>query len=207
MTKRFPVFIVSAFVLSVAVPSIARAQDNAADVARLIDVLQLKPGSYVADIGAGGGELTIMVAKIVGSGGRVYSSDLGADRVQRLREAVEKSGVTSVQVIEGHETRTNLPDGCCDAIFLRNVYHHFGDPPAMNASILRALKPNGRVAVIDFPPRSGPTAPPGKRGENPSHGVDQKTVAAELTAAGFRIVTTEDRSDRWFMVVGAKPAS
>jgi len=207
MTKRFPAFIVSAFVLFAAIPSLARAQDNAADVARLIDVLQLKPGSYVADIGAGGGELTIMVAKIVGRDGRVYSSDLGADRVERLRQAVEKGGMTNVQVIEGHETRTNLPDGCCDAIFMRNVYHHFGDPPAMNASILRALKPNGRVAVIDFPPRGGPTAPPGKRGENPSHGVDQKTVAAELTAAGFRIVTTEDRPDRWFMVVGAKPAS
>jgi ubiquinone/menaquinone biosynthesis C-methylase UbiE len=208
MTKRFLAASFAALVLVAFVPTFVFAQDNAADTAALIDVLQLKPGSYVAEIGAGGGELTVLISKVVGDSGRVYSSDLGADRVKQLRLAAEKSGVTNVQVIEGHETRTNLPDGCCDAVFMRNVYHHFGDPPAMNASILRALKPNGRVAVIDFPPRNhAATAAPGKRGGSNSHGVDAKTVGAELAAAGFRIVTTDERPARWFMVVGAKPAS
>src|SRR5262245_29519424 len=185
----------------------AFAQNDAADASKLIEVLQLKPGSTVAEIGAGGGELTLAIAKYVGTEGRVISSDLGSSRVESLRRAVEKGGGTNVEVIEGHETRTNFPAGCCDAIFMRNVYHHFGDPPSMNASILSALKPGGRVAVIDFPPRNAPVAPPGKRGDNPAHGVTADVVASELKAAGFEIVISEQRPDRSVIVVGAKPIS
>ena len=179
------------------------AQDNAADTKTLIDVLQLQPGSVVAEIGAGGGELTIALARHVGTDGRVYTSELGADRLQRLRAAVEKGAVPNVQVIEGHESQANLPDACCDAIFMRNVYHHFSDPPSMHASFLRALKPGGRIAVIDFLPPSG-TAAPGKRGADGSHGVSADTVAEELKAAGFAIVSSE-HGKRSIIVVAAKP--
>jgi ubiquinone/menaquinone biosynthesis C-methylase UbiE len=199
------------FAALVALAPVAWSQDNAADIERLVEALKLSPGSVVAEIGAGGGELSMGIAKRVAPGGRVISSELGASRVQGLRDAFAKGGgAANLEVIEGHETRTNLPDACCDAVFMRNVYHHFGDPPSMNASILRALKPGGRVAVIDFPPRgNGATAPPGKRGDNASHGVSAATVAAELGTAGFQIVKSEEQPSlsRWFIVVGAKPAS
>ena len=191
------------------------AQDNAADTKTLIEVLQLRPGSVVAEIGAGSGELTVALARHVGSDGRVYSSELGADRIQRLRAAVEKGAAPNVQVIEGHETRANLPEACCDAVFMRNVYHHFGDPAAMHASFLRALKPGGRIAVIDFGPRKGATAAPGRRGDDASHGVSADTVASELKAAGFEILSENEQPpaprpgsaspDRWFIVVASKP--
>ena len=190
------------------------AQDNAADTKRLIEALRLKPGDVVAEIGAGGGELTLALAQHLGASGKVLTSELGAERIQRLRTAIEKSGATNVQVVEGHETRANLPDGCCDAIFMRNVYHHFGDPPAMHASFLRALKPGGRIAIIDFAPRKGDTAPPGKRGEDASHGVSETVVAGELKAAGFALVSQPvealpprsgpNSADRWFIVLGEK---
>jgi ubiquinone/menaquinone biosynthesis C-methylase UbiE len=187
----------------------AFAQDDAADTKRLIEELRLKPGDVVAEVGAGNGNLTMAMATHVGPTGRVLSSELGAERVQRLKAAVEKSGAANVQVIDGHETRANLPDGCCDAIFMRNVYHHFGDPPAMHASFLQALKPGGRIAIIDFAPRKGDTAPPGKRGQDPSHGVSEAVVGEELKTAGFTVVSeavypTPDKN-RWFMVVAEKP--
>ena len=187
-------------------PAPARAQNNTSDTAKLIDVLQLKPGHVVAEIGAGGGDLTIAIAKHVGSTGRVYTSELGTERLTKLRDAIAKSGVTNVQVVDGHEAHVNLPDACCDAVFMRNVYHHFMDPATMNASILRALKPGARVAVIDFSPRNNaPIAAPGKRGDNAAHGVNTEVVSSELKAAGLQIVSAEDRGERWFLVVATKP--
>jgi predicted methyltransferase len=182
------------------------AQNNSSDSAKLIDVLQLKAGHVVAEIGAGGGELTVSVARHVGPAGRVMTSELGAGRLAKLRDAVTRSGASNVEVVEGHESHANLPDGCCDAVFMRNVYHHFSDPPTMNASIFRALKPGARVAVIDFSPRNNvPIASPGRRGDDSAHGVSVDVVSSELKAAGFQIVTTEDRGERWFLVVASKP--
>jgi ubiquinone/menaquinone biosynthesis C-methylase UbiE len=199
------VFVSAALLAAVAV-SATFAQNNASDASKLIDVLQLKPGSTVAEIGAGGADLTIAIAKHVGPLGRVYTSELGAERLTKLRETVSKSGLANITVIEGHEAHANLPDGCCDAVFMRNVYHHFADPKTMNASLLRALKPGARVAVIDFSPRTGAAvAPPGKRGDDAAHGVNVQVVSSELKAAGFQIVTSEDRGERWFLVVGARP--
>ena len=182
------------------------AQNNASDTSKLIEVLELNPGDVVAEIGAGSGDLTVAIAKHVAPSGRVYTSELGSDRLAKLRDAIAKGGATNVEVVEGREADANLEAGCCDAVFMRNVYHHFADPAMMNASIFRALKPGARVAIIDFAPRNNaPVGPPGQRGDNAAHGVNTDIVAAELKVAGFEIVTTEDRGQRWFLVVGAKP--
>jgi predicted methyltransferase len=184
----------------------ALAQNNAADTETLIKLLQLKPGHVVAEIGAGGGELTIALAKHVGPEGRVLTSELGDERLAKLRGAVEKSGVSNVQIVEGQVATANLADGCCDALFMRNVYHHFENPTTMNASFVRALKPGARLVVIDFPPRNNAaTAPPGKRGEDSAHGVSPEVVASELKAAGLTVLATEDRGNRWFLVLAQKP--
>jgi ubiquinone/menaquinone biosynthesis C-methylase UbiE len=198
--------IVSAIAAIAVGAGVVCAQDNAADARRLIEALQARPGSIVAEIGAGSGELTIALARHVGPDGKMFASELGEDRVKRLRAAVDKSGVANVQVIEGHESRANLPDGCCDAIFMRSVYHHFGDPAAMNASFFQALKPGGRIAVIDFAPPKD-TAAPGKRGEDGAHGVSADVVGEELKAAGFALIASEQGQgrNRMVMVVGARP--
>lgn len=184
--------------------SCAIAQQGA-DVDWLIEALEIGEGSVVADIGAGDGDQTLAIARHIGESGHIYSSELGEESLEELREEIEASGLVNITVIEGRPASTNLPDACCDAIYMRRVYHHFGDPPAMNTSLLQSLKPGGKLAVIDFEPR-GSESEPGERASGSSHGVNADTVVEELTQAGFELVSREVKSGRNFYVVMQKPA-
>ena len=179
--------------------------ENAADVERLVRALDIRSGSVVGEIGAGSGELTIAMAKTVGHTGKVFSNEINKDRARGIEQAVAKAGLTQqVTVVEGHATQTNFPAQCCDAIFMRNVYHHFGDPPLMNASLRESLKPGGRLAIIDFSPPFGAEAVPGRRGEDGHHGITAPTLEAELKAAGFAILSAST-ADRAVFVVARRP--
>jgi ubiquinone/menaquinone biosynthesis C-methylase UbiE len=180
------------------------AQQNAADAERLIQVLEIRTGASVGEIGAGDGELTLAIARAVGETGRVYSNELNKGRLTGIGTLVETAGLHNVTLIEGREAETNFPEQCCDAIFMRNVYHHFGDPPAMNASLLKSLKPGGRLAILDFTPPPGGETVPGHRGDDNHHGITAPTLERELKAAGFEIVST-DGKDRTVTVVARRP--
>jgi SAM-dependent methyltransferase len=160
--------------------SAAQNKDIKGEAARLIALLELRPGSVVADIGAGSGEMTFEMARQLGDTSRIYSTDINPKTVQGLKDSAAASALKNVIVVEGQANGTNLPDACCDAIFVRHVYHHFGDPLAMNASIMRTLKPGGRFAVMDFPPdKPGTkTIAPGLRASGDTHGVTSTTVVA-----------------------------
>ncbi len=188
----------------IATTAVAACQEYSADVNWLIDVLELKEGSVVADIGAGDGDQTLAIARHVGSEGQVYSSELGSESLRELREAVEEASVSNVTVVEGHPNKANIPKECCDALYLRKVYHHFGNPAVMNASLLASLKPGGKLAVIDFEPR-GSEAEPGGRASGSHHGVTLETAVKELREAGFRLISSDQRSGRDIYVVMEKP--
>ena len=192
-----------------AYPGLANAQGEfASDAARLVTALKLHAGQTVADIGAGGGQLTVELAREVGPSGHVYATELDEDRLRDIRQATESAGLKNVSVIEAHATRTNLPDRCCDALVLRRVYHHIDDPRLMNASLRQSLKPGGLLAVIDFVPDSAESADPGNRDTGDQHGVTSATVVRELGEAGFEVVAVEkgNRPDR-YMVVVRRPAA
>lgn len=180
------------------------AQQNSADANWLIEALELKEGSVVADIGAGDGCQTLAIADHIGPDGHIYSSEFGEEALQELRDNLEWADTSNITVLEGHPTQTNLPEECCDAIYLRRVYHHIGDPPAMNASLFQSLKPGGRLAIIDFEPR-GDEADPGGRASGSEHGVTAETVEKELTEAGFTLISNENPSGRNFYLVFQKP--
>jgi len=183
------------------------AQDDGADISRLVERLEVTPGMRIAEIGAGAGGLTVALAREVGPSGHVYSNELSADRRSAIRAAVSRAGLANVSVVEGHSSDTGRAKECCVAIFIRNVYHHFDDPGAMNASLWRSLRSGGRLAIIDFPPRGGrEAAGPGGRGRGARHGVAAATVAQELRDAGFEILLTDESvGRRAFMVLGRKP--
>ena len=124
--------------------------------------------------------------------------------MKALRDKVGSSA--QVTVVAGDAVKTNFPDAGCDAVFMRNVYHHFADPAAMNASIARALKPGARLAIVDFSPPPGSEAPcPADRGKDGMHGITADTLSREMKEAGFEPVSSDVGDRRWFMVVVAKP--
>jgi ubiquinone/menaquinone biosynthesis C-methylase UbiE len=184
------------------------ARQNAEDADRLARALQLQAGSVVGEVGAGDGSLTLAIAKVVGASGRVFSNEISGERLAHLRKATAASSLRNVAVVEASQTDTNFPHGSCDAIFMRDVYHHLSDPVAMNASLFRSLKPGGRLAVLDFgPPPGAERVVPAERARDGHHGVTPATLERELTSAGFEILATTSYGFRNFMIVARRPDS
>ena len=156
---------------------------------QLAELLGIGPGVTVADIGTGGGAMAMVLGRLVGSG-RVYATDVTQQSLTTAREYAKKEGLTNITVIEGGAASTNLPNECCEALFLRNVYHHITEPAAFNKSLYATAKPGGRLAIIDAPPGNGSELPSGVPANRGGHGVLATVVIDELTAAGFVHVRT-----------------
>ena len=162
------------------------------DAPKLVEVLELKPGMAVADIGSGGGAMTVVLGHW-NRGGQVFATDITERALRNTREYAKMEGLTNVMVIEGAAAATNLPDECCDAVFLRHVYHHIIDVAAFNKSLHTSMKPGGRLAIIDFEAKSNPAQiPKGVPANRLGHGIPASVVIQEVTAAGFTHVRTID---------------
>ena len=161
------------------------------ELPQLVDLLQLEPGMTVADVGAGFGAWTVRLARIVGPSGRVYANDVGDKQLAWLKEYAAKEQVANVTVIGGGERSTNLPAGCCDAILIRDAYHHLTQPENIVRSMASALKPGGRLAVIDFPPRPDTEVPAGVPANRLGHGVPPAVVLKEVGGALTHVRTID----------------
>ena len=163
-----------------------------AEALQLVDALGLTPGMSVADIGSGGGAMTVVLGHW-NRGGRVFATDITERALRQTRDYARKEGLTNVTVIEGGAATTNLPAACCDAAFLRNVYHHVTDVAPFAKSLHASLKPGGRLAIIDFPPEKGSKLFPGVPANRGGHGIPAAVVIEEMVGAGFTHVRTIDR--------------
>jgi ubiquinone/menaquinone biosynthesis C-methylase UbiE len=164
------------------------ANASAADeIPKLAALMGWKPGTVVADIGAGDGSYTFAAVEQVGASGKVFATEINQQKLGALRAEVKKRNLRNVTVIESAESQTNLPAACCDAIFLRRVYHHLTKPLEFDASILRSLKPGGKLAIIDFPPHPEYGKVEGVPKDRVNHGIYQKILIKELGQAGFRV--------------------
>jgi ubiquinone/menaquinone biosynthesis C-methylase UbiE len=161
--------------------------DVAGEIQRLAVLMEWKPGTVVADIGAGDGQYSFAAVEHVGTSGRVFATEIDKQKIAVLKAEVKKRNLQSVSVVESAEADTNLPEGCCDAIFLRRVYHHLTKPAEFNAKLVRSLKPGGRLAIIEFPPRPELEPVEGVPNNRGGHGIPQKIVVDELTAAGLQV--------------------
>ncbi len=189
----------------------AMVRTAAIEVPRLVELLQIKPGMTFADVGAGFGAWTVAFGKVIGPSGRIYATDIGDKQLAFLRQTTAEAGLKNVTVLAGAERSTNLPANCCDAILIRDAYHHLTQPDDVVKSAAAALKPGGRLAVIDFPPRANSEVPAGVPANRMGHGVPMAVVASEVTAAGLTQVHSEPKwseksqPSELFLLVFQKP--
>jgi SAM-dependent methyltransferase len=175
-----------------------RSARNSGEKDRIAEILDLQAGFVVADVGGGNGEWTLDLAARVGEQGHVFSTEVDQRQLRRIRDAVEDAGLSHVTVIEGAESESGLDEGCCDAILLRHVYHHFTDRNGMTRSLFEALRPGGLIAIIEFPQMS--------RGDE--HGMGVEDLMDDVTAAGFELVReVEGWPGRDYCVLFRRPDS
>src|SRR5712691_857585 len=138
MRTNFRGAAVLAAALLVAVVPATQSLDS--EAARIIEALGLRPGLRVADVGMGNGEWAERIGREVGETGHVFATEVDRDKLQMVDARLKDAGLKNVTTILGTQEETGLPPGCCDAILLRMVYHHFTDPPRMRASLRSALR-------------------------------------------------------------------
>lgn len=162
--------------------------------------LKLKPGMSVADVGAGTGLFARLFAQAV-KPGRVYAVDIAKNFVDTIVRDARARGLTNIVGVVNDQTGAGLPKASIDVAFLADTYHHFERPQAMLRSIHAALRPGGRLAVIDF------KREPGKSSAWVMGHVraDQATVVKEIEAGGFELVREEDLLRENYFLVFSRP--
>jgi ubiquinone/menaquinone biosynthesis C-methylase UbiE len=146
----------------------------------VLDALALHAGDTVADVGAGTGYFTLPMARAVGPKGKVYAVDAQAEMLVLLKEKLRHAGLANVNLVQAEADRTGLPPSICDLFFLANVWHELDDCAATLREARRVLKPQGRIAILDWRPdveqENGPPL---------AHRLDSSHAIGHLRAAGL----------------------
>ncbi|HEV2422441.1 MAG TPA: class I SAM-dependent methyltransferase [Candidatus Acidoferrales bacterium] len=189
--KDFRFAFVLLFVMSLcglALPLGAQNESAARDVWQrpneVMDALGIKPGSVVADVGAGSGYFTFHLAERVGPSGKVYAEDVLPDQMVKLLRRAKEENLSQIQTIMGVPNDPRLPVGTLDAILVCNAYHEMHDYDAMLQGMYKALKPGGMIGIIDA------TAEPGQPRESyyQPHHIPKELVRDDLTRNSFHFV-------------------
>lgn len=164
----------------------------------LIDDLRLKPTDVVADVGAGTGYFSFRLAPLVPQG-KVLAVDIQPEMIDILNAIAEEEGITNVESVLGSETDPQLQPDSIDLALMVDAYHEFEYPYEMMQAIVQALKPEGRVVLVEY------------RGENPFipikglHKMTQKQVKKEMAAVGLVWLETKSYLPQQHVMVFGKP--
>ncbi len=118
--------------------------------ARLLKALEIKPGMVVADVGAGSGYHTFLLAPLVGKEGKVIASDIQQQMLDLITRRQKKLKIANIETVKGTEADPKLPPSGVDLILMVDVYHEFSHPYEMTEKMVAALKPGGRLVFVEF---------------------------------------------------------
>ena len=165
---------------------------------QIMDALSIADGGKVADIGAGAGWFTIRLARRVGPNGIVYAEDVQRQMLEAVRRRVTREGLGNVQVRLGTGTDPNLPAAALDAILVVDVYPEVDDRVAFLRNLARALKPNGRLGVVNYKPGNGGPGPSPEEGVRVASGA----VEADAASVGLRVLARQNLPFQYLIVLG-----
>lgn len=163
-----------------------------------VDLLEIKKGMVVADVGAGTGYFSVRMSRKVGPQGKVYASDLQEPMLQRLARNAAREKIRNIETVLATETDPNLPAGALDLIIMVDVYHEFSQPQAMLRKMRTALKPDGRLVLLEYR-KEDPDVP-----IRPEHKMSVKEVKMELEAEGFQLSQKIDKLPRQHVLIFTK---
>ena len=156
------------------------------DPARALRILAVQPGQFVADVGAGSGYYTVRLSQLVGPKGKVYANDLQPGMLQILRSRLERERIANVETVLGTVDDPKLPSGALDMILMVDVYHEFSEPQAMLRRMREALKPTGRLILLEYRAED-PRVP-----IRPEHKMSVAQAKLEVEAEGFSLATVNE---------------
>jgi ubiquinone/menaquinone biosynthesis C-methylase UbiE len=162
--------------------SIFEAPDRAKNlqIERVMDLLGLKPGKVIADIGAGGGWFTVRAARRVAPGGKVIAEDISAPAVDAIRQRAIKENLLNIEPFLGTPDDPMLTPNSIDAALMLKVYHEIAHPQPVLASLHAAMRKGAKFGIID------------RNGKGDDHGLKESIVRAEVERAGFKQVGRYD---------------
>src|SRR6266508_560089 len=170
-----------------------RAEEEDPDLA--ISILKIPKGATVADIGAGSGFMTIRMAERVGPSGRVFANDLQPQMLELLRRRLADRRLTNVTLVQGDVNDPKLPAASIDLELLVDVYHEFSQPQAMLQRLREALKPDGRLVLLEYR-KEDPTMP-----IRPEHKMNLAEVRLEVEHEGFTLSKVDEALPRQHILI------
>lgn len=158
----------------------------------LMELLALEPGQTVGDLGCGNGYHSLRMAEAVGAAGRVYAVDIQEEFLAALRLRIRDAGVDNVEPVLGSPIDPRLPASSCDLFLMVDVYHELSHPQEMLAAVRRALKPGGRLAIVEFRVNEA---------IKPLHKMTKAQLRKEITANGFVVAEELDGLPRQHLMI------
>jgi ubiquinone/menaquinone biosynthesis C-methylase UbiE len=163
-----------------------------------LDALRIRPGMTIADVGAGTGYMSLRMAARTGPTGKVYAEDIQPEMLQLLRRNEARAGIANVETVLGTESDPKLPAGKMDLILLADVYHEFSQPQKMLRKLREALKPDGRLVLLEYR-KEDPSIP-----IKPEHKMSVREVKTELEAEGFHLAQVIETLPRQHILILTK---
>ena len=155
-------------------------RDERLQIQRVMDLLGIKQGSGVADLGAGSGWFTVRASARVGSTGVMYAEDINPQAIQYIDQRIQKEKLSNVRTVLGTPDDPKLPPQSIDAVLMLKVYHEIAHPLVLLGNLKPALRPGAKIGIID------------RNGNGTDHGLNSDVVRREMGEAGFKLVASYD---------------